>query len=435
MSAGTATSAEAAAPASGPGRTLVLLESNTTGSGREFCATARARGLRPLLLAASPERYPYAAADGVETVRMDTGDRAAVLGVCAELAGREPGLAGVTSSSEYFMASAAAVAGELALPAPDGDAVAACRRKDRQRELLAAAGVPVPGFRAVERVADAVRAAGELGCPVVVKPVSGSGSVGVRLCRDPDEVARWAQSLLDQAVNERGARVPRRILVERAVDGPEFSVETFDGGVVAVVRKHLGPPPFFVELGHDVPAPVACGVQARLGGTALRALRALGLGWGAAHVELRLSAAGPVVIEVNPRLAGGMIPAAVRAATGVDLIDRVVARAGGGRPRPAGRGPGHAAVRFVPAPGAGVVASVSGLAEAGRSPGVVHAHCTAAAGDRVELTHSFRDRLGCVVAAGESADQAAERAAAAARLLRVDLADPAGAAVGGGARG
>jgi hypothetical protein len=41
----------------------------------------------------------------------------------------------------------------------------------------------------------------------------------------------------------------------------------------------------------------------------------------------------------------------------------------------------------------------------------------------VEITHSFRDRLGCVVATGRGADVAAERADEAARLIRIDLAD------------
>ncbi|WP_121745205.1 ATP-grasp domain-containing protein [Streptomyces sp. E2N166] len=421
MSAGTASAAGAVGRAGDSRPVLVLLESNTTGSGREFCAAARVRGLRPVLLARSPDRYPYAAADAVDTVQMDTDDLDAVLRACTELAERGAGLAGVTSSSEYFIAPAAAVAGKLGLPAPDGDAVAGCRRKDRQRELLDAAGVPVPGFRAVTETAEAVRAAEQLGYPVVLKPVSGSGSVGVRLCVDRAEVVRWARSLLSRTADERGAPVPREILVECAVSGPEFSVETFDREVLAVVGKRLGAEPFFVETGHDVPAPVACSVQAELGRTAQRALDALGLGWGAAHVELRLGPGGPVVIEVNPRLAGGMIPAAVRAARGVDLIDRVIARVSGQQAQAAAGGSGHAAVRFVTVRCPGEITAVHGLAEAERSPGVVYTHCTATPGRRVEITHSFRDRLGCVVATGSGADEASERAEAAARLIRIEL--------------
>ncbi|MGP3953683.1 ATP-grasp domain-containing protein [Streptomyces sp. 7N604] len=405
----------------GKTRWFAFVESNTTGTGRQFCAAARARGMRPVLLAKDPDRYPYAAEDGIATVALDTGDIDAVLAACGELS-EGAGLEGITSSSEYFVATAARAARKLGLPAPDGDAIARCRHKSTQRALLAGAGVPVPAFRAVEEAAGAVHAAEEIGYPVVVKPVSGSGSVGVRLCRDRGEVRQWADGLLSRTGDERGAPVARQILVEAAARGPEFSVETFDSGVVAVVGKHTGSEPFFVETGHDVPAPVPPDRRARLGETAVAALGALGLGWGAAHTELRWTARGPVVIEVNPRLAGGMIPAAVRAAAGIDLVDAVIARASGGEPAPAGPGEGHAAIRFLMASGTGRVASVAGVEEAAAAPGVVQARTSAAPGSTVRLTHSFQDRLGYALAVGADTGEAGRRAESAVRLIRIELA-------------
>ncbi|MFD8641084.1 ATP-grasp domain-containing protein [Streptomyces zaomyceticus] len=441
------------------GAWFAFLESNTTGTGREFCAAARARGLRPVLLTRDPDRYPYVVEDGIDTQVLDSADPVAVLDRCAELADGEAGLAGIASSSEYFVAAAARVAAKLGLPAADGDAVARCRDKERQRELLAAGGVPVPAFASAGLTEEAVRAAETIGHPVVLKPVSGSGSIGVRLCRDAAETRAWAERLLDRGTDERGNPVTARLLVEAAVQGPEFSVETFDDTVVTVVAKHTGPEPYFVETGHDVPAPVPAADTAALGAVALRALSALGLGWGAAHTELRLTENGPVIIEVNPRLAGGMIPVAVRAALGTDLVDAVVARAAGLPPRtavgatapadgaapPAGgaadrvdggrtdRG-GHAAIRFLPAAREGRVTAVDGLADARAAGGVVAATVATAPGRTVGITHSFQDRLACVVATGADAAQAAQRAAAAARLIRIELEEPAEPEEGVGGR-
>ncbi|MET8327374.1 ATP-grasp domain-containing protein [Streptomyces sp. NPDC005181] len=403
---------------------FAFIESNTTGTGREFCAAARARGLRPVLLTRDPDRYPYVAQDGIDTRGLDTGDLPAVLDACAALAA-DGGLAGVASSSEYFVSAAAHAAAKMGLPAADGDAIARCRAKDIQRLALEAGGAPVPAFTAVEDVEQAVQAADAIGHPVVLKPVSGSGSVGVRLCRDRNETRSWAGELLGRATDERGNPVPTRILVEEAVTGPEFSVETFDGAVVAVVAKHIGPEPYFVETGHDVPAPVPDATTTALGDIALKALAALGLGWGAAHTELRLSATGPVVIEVNPRLAGGMIPVAVRAAIGVDLVDAVIARAAGQAPAPAASGAGHAAVRFLRAEQEGQVTAVDGIEDAVAAPGVVAATTSTAAGRTVRITHSFQDRLACVVATGPDADQATQRALSATRLIGVHLDNPA----------
>ncbi|QDL68853.1 ATP-grasp domain-containing protein [Streptomyces malaysiensis subsp. malaysiensis] len=406
------------------GRWLAFVESNTTGTGREFCAAARARGLRPVLLTRDPGRYVYVEQDGIDTRLLDTGDLAAVVDCCAGLVA-DGGLAGVASSSEYFVSTAARAAAKLGLPAADGDAIARCRDKETQADALAAAGVPVPDSTAVGEVADAVRAADRIGHPVVLKPVLGSGSVGVRLCRDREETRRWAEELLSRSTDERGNPVPARILVQEAVEGPEFSVETFDNAVVTAVAKHIGPRPYFVETGHEVPAPVPDATAAALADTALRALAALGLGWGAAHTELRMSAHGPVVIEVNPRLAGGMIPVAVRAALGVDLVDAVIARAAGQSRTPARPGRLHAAVRFLRNEREGRVTDIGGVEAARAAPGVVAVAIGTAPGRTVRVTNTFQDRLGCVVATGTDGEQAGDRAAAAARLIRIELEEPA----------
>ncbi|MFI2710556.1 ATP-grasp domain-containing protein [Micromonospora sp. NPDC018662] len=288
--------------------------------------------------------------------------------------------------------------------------------RPHRRRALAAAGVPVPGFRTAGSVAGAVAAAAELGPPVVLKPATGSGSVGVRLCADVVETARWAALLLG-----RRPRPDLAILVEQAVRGPEFSVETFDGEPQVVVGKRLGPEPWFVEVGHDVPAQVPDATREQLGRTARRALRALGLGWGAAHTELRLTAAGPVVIEVNPRLAGGMIPAAVRAALGLDLVDAVVARAAGGPPPAPAPGAGHAAIRFQMLAREGLVTAVRGGLRAAASPGVVAAAALTTPGTVVTRTNSFRDRLACVVAQGPDAVSAQRHADQATPLFTIDI--------------
>lgn len=406
-----------------PSPWFVLVESNTTGSGRRFCAAARARGMRPVVLAVDPGRYPYLADDGIEHLELDTGDQKAVTDACARLA--RDGVAGITSSSEYFIATAATAAADLGLPGPSAAAVRDCRAKDRQRALLVAGEVAVPAFRTVSDPVQAEAAAVELGLPVVVKPVAGSGSTGVRLCRTLVEAAEAVAALLADTVDERNAAREPRVLVEEYADGPEYSVETIGDVVVGVVRKHLGPAPFFVETGHDFPAPLADADRIALEQTAVRALRALGLGWGAAHTELRLTPRGPVLIEVNPRLAGGMITAVVEEATGVDLVDCCVALACGHPPDLTPIRAAAASIRFLVAERTGAINAVHGLADAERLPGVHAVTLTVAPGSRIdELTQSFRDRLGYVIASGEDVPRAAAVAESALAAIVVDQSTP-----------
>ncbi|OIK26346.1 ATP-grasp domain-containing protein [Streptomyces malaysiense] len=401
-------------------RLLLLIESNTTGTGRRFAQRAVAAGIEPVLLSADPGRYPYAAEDGLRTVVVDTADPPALWPAVRELAA-DAEIAGVLSSSEYFVATAAEVAARLGLPGPSADAVRACRDKASQRRLLAGAGVPVPGFAEAGEVAEAVGAASRLGLPVVVKPVQGSGSVGVRLCASLGEVADHAGTLLAATANERGLTAPTRILVESYLTGREFSVEVVGHEAVAVVAKHVGPPPVFVETGHDLPAALPARQRDALTACAVAAVRALGLGWGAAHVELRLDGAAPRVIEVNPRPAGGMIPELVRHAHGIDLVTAQVRAAAGlpvslERDRDAG-----ASIRFLTADAAGTLGPAAAVEEAlsrARAvPGVVDAALYRAPEAPVGPAEDFRGRLGHVITTGPSAAASARAAQEAAAVL------------------
>ncbi|MYS81174.1 ATP-grasp domain-containing protein [Embleya scabrispora] len=394
--------------------TLLLVESNTTGNGRALVRAARRAGLRPVLLCARPDHYDYVRADDVPVVVTDTGSPDALLRAVRRL--RDP-VVGVASTSDHYIEAAATLAGRLGLPGPDPRAVAMCRDKGRQRRALTAAGVAVPRSVTVTDLAHVGAARRQLGPGAfLVKPVTGSGSVGVRLCADADEARRHAGPLLAEAVNERGLVVPTGVLFQEYVPGPEFSVESIGGRVVGVTAKHLGDLPRFVETGHDFPAVADPDLLDALRAAAVAAVAALGLAGRPAHVELRVGPSGPVVIEVNPRLAGGHIPELVLAARGVDLIDGLLAAALGRPvpPRPASVA-GAAAVRFLLAPASGVLTGVDGTADAARLPGVRRVEIGVAAGTPMRRHGDFRDRIGSVLT---TARDTATAAAAADRALR-----------------
>lgn len=391
---------------------ILFIESNTSGTGRLFARRARELGLRPLMICADPGRYPYLSEDGVDVIALDTSDHEKLIEACRAAEKIAP-LAGVTSSSEYWIGAAAKVAARLGLHGPSAEAIEICRNKYLQRRRLADAGIAVPRFEAVTNSARAIETAVRIGLPVVVKPVAGSGSVGVRLCRTLEEVARHADSLTETT--------PSRVdvlptLIESYVDAPEFSAECFDGRLLGVTRKHVSPPPNFVEIGHDHPASLAEERLAQIDTFARAALRALGLGWGAAHMEFRSGPDGPMMIEVNPRLAGGFIPELARLSTGVDLIDAVIRKAAGLPLDLAPKRHAHASIRFLIPPRPGVLTSVAGLEEARKMRGVEEVALYRPIGERLALQGDFRDRIGHVIASSDSADAGALADAAFARI-------------------
>lgn len=401
---------------------LLFLESNTSGTGRLFCLRAQARGLQPLLLTNDPSRYPFAAENGVPVVTMDTMDLDGVRAFAKELNARGE-LAGLTTSSEYFIAASAQLAAELGCAGPSPAAVKTCRNKARLTELLAAAGIPVPRSRAVRSAAEAEAAARALGLPVVVKPVAGSGSVGVFRADDAETAGRKAAAILAVRTNERGMPMPDEALVQECIVGREYSVEAMGTRPIGVTSKHLGGPAgTFVEVGHDHPARGPTEEIRQVEEIACSALKAVGFTSGPSHTEIKIGPEGPVVLEINPRLAGGFIPEIVRLSRGVDLIDGAISAALGDAPlvvEPGVRA--SASIRFLLPPGDGVLLAVEGVEEASKEPAVVEVLVYRQPGDKIALRGDFRDRIAHVIAVSDDADAAAASAERAVGRLVVRL--------------
>jgi cysteine synthase A/argininosuccinate lyase len=402
----------------------VIVETPRTGAGESAAVRIRECGVQPVLLSQMAADLPAGLLDryaelGVPVVKCATFDLDEVVRACGALA-EEYELRGIASFYEYTMEIAARAALVFGVPGPDPDAVARCRDKPEMRDVLRdrAPELTVGHVVGDDAVLVAKRAA-ELGFPVVVKPVHLTGSAFVKLCASEEEVRDQARLIL--AIGEYvGLAVRPLVQVEEYVHGTEFSVEVVGGHAVAVTRKLIGPEPYFIELGHLVPAPEPESVHRRAADAALTALRVLGLGWGAAHVELRLSGDHAKIIEVNPRLAGDRIPELVRLAIGVDLTTELVRAHLGLPPGEPGTGAGGAAIAFAVAPPSGRLRSIQGVDDVLARPDVAEVRLYKGVGVTYESNGSNRDRVASVIATGESSAVAAERANDAVRALSFD---------------
>ncbi|MGM1058997.1 ATP-grasp domain-containing protein [Saccharothrix sp. Mg75] len=384
---------------------LIFVESNTTGSGMLALGTAHRMGLRPVLLTGAPQRYAGLGGAPADVVLCDTNSPDALAWTVAALGE----VAGVTTTSEYFLPAVAGLVTRLGLRGNPPDAVTRCRDKARTRTALAAAGVGQPRFAVVRDPSEAAAAVAVTGLPSVVKPVDESGSQDVLLCGSVSEVRAHLGRVLARRVNARGQRTSGTALVEEYLDAPEYSVETFavDGrtGIVGITAKQVGGSPYFVETGHCFPAVLPPGTARRVVSEVTRALAVLGLRHGPAHTEVRVLPDRVAVIEVNARLAGGMIPELVRLAGGADLLEQQI-RAAVGLPVEQLRDPTRfAAIGFVTAAAPGTVTAVVGAAEAGALPGVVRVTVTAEPGRPVVPARNAHERLGHVIAVAPNASE------------------------------
>lgn len=302
------------------------------------------RRYREYLLSSAATRYPlwlFNAAEPtwqrehvVGATVLDLYDRDAVVAAARELAASRP-VVGVLSWDETLVVATAHVAAALGLPGAGVDGIEGCRDKRRNRGLLSAAGLPQPdhGWATSER--EAVRTAERIGYPVVVKPRGMGASIGVVLAASPDEV-RAAFHVAEDSSYQGATAYHGGALVEEYLDGPEISVDAavLDGECLPlfVARKRVGMHPYFEELGHTVDPRDPLRTDPELLRVLRAAHRAAGVGYGMTHTEFKLTDRGPVVVEINGRLGGDLIPLLGRLATGIDPGVVVAEVATGRRP-------------------------------------------------------------------------------------------------------
>jgi biotin carboxylase len=212
--------------------------------------------------------------------------------------------------------------------------------KYAQRAALAAGGIDVPGFRLIPPGTNATVAAAavaELRLPLVIKPLRGDSS------RDVVSVAEIDQ--LEAALGAAIAGNPGSgfVVEEYLPDGDPASRPGLGGyvSVEAIVQEGTPVPvavtgkfPLvepFREAGNFMPHPLGTGEVAGVLDLACRTARALGVHSGALHIEIKLTPAGPRIIEVNGRIGGGAIDGIYQKRTGTSLTE-LAARVALGQP-------------------------------------------------------------------------------------------------------
>lgn len=266
---------------------------------------------------------------------------------------------------------------------------------------------------------------GRHGLPVVIKPTREAGSICVFAARKEADlasiVARYHELGGTFDVVDLAGPLDE-FLMEQYLDGPEISVETlsFDGRhvVVTVTDKITGPS--FVEIGHSMPSQHPEVLLEQVDELVQRFLDAVGLAEGPAHTELKLTGRGPVIIESHNRVGGDRINELAEAAYGVDM-DRYALGIPFGLVEPLGQPPkpiAGAAIRFLTPPPGRVVA-ITGTDDITDDPALVELEVSVSPGDEVRELRWSEDRVGHVMARGETAKEAVancERLLAAVRI-------------------
>jgi Biotin carboxylase len=237
----------------------------------------------------------------------------------------------VIPMNDFTVRAASLVNEHYGLAGNSREAINNCRDKFVMKQLLQAAGLPVPRFAAFNTLEELKAHIEVMGLPVVIKPREMAGSLGVLKISHESEIApSFAKSVADVIALNGEAHAPEDLFqVEEYVPAwQEVSVEVINQGdyhrAIAVTDKYLGAEPHFVEVGHSMPSLHSNHPHLRT--IAERACRALGIRYGVAHFEARITPAGEIkIIEVGARTGGDTIMDLVERSYGVNPYELHVA--------------------------------------------------------------------------------------------------------------
>lgn len=191
----------------------------------------------------------------------------------------------------------------LSVPGLNVEQTIPFRDKERMKQLLDRAGIRTPRHLAARGAGEILAAAGQIGFPLIVKPIAGAGSADTYRVEDSRELERVIPRVRHVA----------EVSVEEFVEGEEYTYDTIsvDGKPAfynvawyrprpLVARSNEWISPQVVALRHPDQAALAGGVAM---GRAV--LEALGFGSGFTHMEWYQKADGEVVFgEIGGRPPG-----------------------------------------------------------------------------------------------------------------------------------
>lgn len=224
----------------------------------------------------------------------------------------------VTTATDKPLVMMARVAKELGLRFFSEETAIVSTDKFLMKERFMANGIPCAKGKVISTEKDA----SDMVFPVIVKPRDNSGSRGVKLCNNLQELEETIQEALDNSKKDT-------VLVEEFIEGREFSIEAlhYDGKseVIQFTEKKTTPFPYNVELGHIQPANISEEQKNQIRRIISLIGSALNFEYCPSHTELKINDRGIFIIETSPRLGGDYITSLLTPlSTGINMEDQLL---------------------------------------------------------------------------------------------------------------
>lgn len=176
-----------------------------------------------------------------------------------------------------------------------------------------------------------------------------------------------------------------------------------------------------MEMGHTQPSQLPFEIQQQIRKVAKSACKSVGIDKGPAHVEMKVTARGPVMIELGARMGGDNITThLVPFSTGIDMVGSTIKVALGEEPEIEPTLHCGSAIRYFDAP-FGVIRAIEGIEDAEKIPGIRQITFTKGIGEESTLIECSNDRIGFVIAQAATAREAINACEKAMTTIQIEI--------------
>ncbi|MGN4127898.1 ATP-grasp domain-containing protein [Lysinibacillus sphaericus] len=255
----------------------------------------------------------------------------------------------------------------------------------------------------------------EMDYPVIVKSPKSTGSKDVLLAADQSQLHTHLRFLQNKNPGET-------IMIEEYIDGPQYLVEAFvhkrQAHIIGIIEQEITQGKRFIITGYGVLAEVPIAIQSGIEEVLQSIVKAFNIENGTLHLELRLTAQGWKLIEINPRISGGAMNNMLLAAFGFSLVEETLKLFLGEQPNVKPRHRKFIFTKYVIVESRGVLERVIGKTRASKSTGVVDVYVKPRKGTILTPPLSMGHRYAYVIAEGKTLLAAKRNATTAAREIK-----------------
>ncbi|WP_312497696.1 ATP-grasp domain-containing protein [Enterococcus sp.] len=231
----------------------------------------------------------------------------------------------IVTFSDYYLEITAKLCEFFELRGNSLESICSTKNKASQYLKVSNKGIIIPKTDVINLSIDKYIKKEKIDYPVIIKPVSSSGSHLVKKISTYNEYKRYIQTLKHIETNERGQPFVKKYLVQEFIEGREYSVEIFVENsnihILGFTSKELYSEDIFAEKLFSFP----CNDRGLYKPSTIKSINkvvnSLGIKYGCLHIEFKLTSDLKfVLIEANPRLGGRYISRMIKDVTGFDCF-------------------------------------------------------------------------------------------------------------------